>query len=254
VHLRKIIPAAFGLAALVALSAPAAAGTFTISPLRVDFADTTGTAALTIRNEDAVPVVVQTQGLAWSQEGGQDALAPSRDLLISPAVFTLPPGGSQLVRVALRRGVDPVRELTYRLTLQEVPQAASPDFNGLQVALRLSVPVFVEPRAAAAPDVSWAAARDADGKLSVTARNDGSAHARILSFSVKTADGATTVLEQPGLTYVLPGSSRQWILDDNNNTRPHTQSTASPGKAGPYRLEGTTDRGSFATELTLAAD
>ena len=118
-NLRRNISAWAGLAALLALS-PAFAGTFTISPLRVDFADATGMAVLTVRNEDATPVVVQTQGLAWSQEAGQDALAPSRDLLISPAVFTLQPGGSQLVRVALRRKVDPARELTYRVLLQEV--------------------------------------------------------------------------------------------------------------------------------------
>ena len=86
-NLRRNISAWTGLAALLALS-PAFAGTFTISPLRVDFADATGMAVLTVRNEDATPVVVQTQGLAWSQEGGQDALNPSRDLLISPAVFT----------------------------------------------------------------------------------------------------------------------------------------------------------------------
>ncbi len=249
--LRKKISAWAGLAALLALS-PAFAGTFTISPLRVDFADATGMAVLTVRNGDAKPVVVQTQGLAWSQEGGQDALTPSRDLLVSPAVFTLPAGGSQLVRVALRRNVDPARELTYRLLLQEVPQAASPDFNGLQIVLRLSVPVFVEPLAPAAPQVAWVAARGTDGKLSLSARNDGSAHARIHGFSVKTADGATTVLDQPELAYVLPGSSRHWTFDDNNNIRLNAQSTTGPGMAGPYRLEGTTDRGSFVTELQLA--
>jgi fimbrial chaperone protein len=251
VSLRKKISAWAGLAALLALS-PAYAGTFTISPLRVDFADATGTAVLTVRNGDAKPVVVQTQGLAWSQEGGQDALTPSRDLLVSPAVFTLPAGGSQLVRVALRRNVDPARELTYRLLLQEVPQEASPDFNGLQIVLRLSVPVFVEPLAPATPQIAWVAARGTDGKLSLSARNDGSAHARIHRFSVKTADGATTVLDQPELSYVLPGSSRHWTFDDNNNTRPNAQSTTGPGMAGPYRLEGTTDRGSFTTELPLA--
>lgn len=249
--LRKSISALVGLAALLALPT-AFAGTFTISPLRVDFADTTSMAVLTVRNEDAKPVVVQTQGLAWSQEGGQDALNPSRDLLISPAVFTLPAGGSQLIRVALRRSVDPARELTYRVLLQEVPQAASPDFNGLQMVLRLSVPVFVEPLAPATPQVVWSTNRSDDGKLTLSARNDGTAHLRLHRFAVKTSDGAATVLDQPELAYVLPGSSRHWTFDDNKNTRPNAQSTTSPGKAGSYRLEGTTDRGSFVTELQLA--
>jgi fimbrial chaperone protein len=249
VRLSKILPAIAGLAALCALSVPAVAGTSSISPLRVDFTETSGTAALTVRNEDATPVVVQTQGLAWSQEGGQDALNPSRDLLISPAVFTLQPGGSQLIRVALRRSVDPARELSYRLMVEEVPQAAKADFTGLRVTLKLSVPVFVAPAAPAEPQVVWNAIRAADGRFAVTARNDGAAHARIQRFAIRTADGTATVLEQPEMAYVLPGAVRQWSFDDKNNTRPNATSTTVPGKAGPYRLEGTTDRGSFETEL-----
>src|SRR5512137_1707844 len=181
----------------MALSAPAVAGSFSISPLRVDFAANSSTAALTVRNSDATEMVIQTQGLAWSQENGEDTLTPSRDLLISPAVFTLPPGGSQLIRVALRRPVDPLRELSYRLTVQEVPQQAKPDFTGLQVALKMSLPVFVAPAAAAEPQLNWTAARGADGRLSVTASNAGAAHARIHRFSITTADGGTTLGQRP---------------------------------------------------------
>lgn len=248
----KLISALTGLATLLALSAPAVAGSFSISPLRVDFTAVSGTAALTVRNDDSTAMVIQTQGLAWSQEGGQDALTPTRDLLISPAVFTLQPGGSQLIRVALRRPVDPLRELSYRLTVQEVPQQARPDFTGLQVALKMSVPVFVAPAAPAEPQVHWTAARAADGQLSVTARNDGAAHARIHRFSITTG-GGSTLGQQPVMAYVLPGAVRQWTFDDNNNSRPNATSTTVPGMAGPYRLQGTTDRGSFETELSLTA-
>lgn len=251
-NLRTFTQATCGLAALLALPPAVVAGTFTISPLRVDFNGVVSTAALTVRNEDAAAVVVQAQGALWSQAGGQEALEPSRDLLVSPAVFTLPPGGQQLVRVALRRAADPDRELAYRLTLQEVPQAAAPGFTGLQVALRLSVPVFVAPAVPAEPSVAWSLQHDADGRLVVTARNDGAAHARIHRFALKTADGAQTVFEQPSVAYVLPGASRRWTFDDNNDTR--TNAIPGAGPAGPLRLEGTTDRGAFATELTLARD
>lgn len=246
-NLRIPTQAICGLAALLALPPAVVAGTFTISPLRVDFTGTATTAALTVRNEDATAVVVQAQAARWTQDGGQDALEPSRDVLVSPAVFTLPPGGQQLVRVALRRAADPSRELAYRLTLQEVPQAAAPGFTGLQVALRLSVPMFVAPVAAAQPSVAWSLSHDADGHLAITARNDGEAHARIHRFALKTSDGAATLFEQPGLAYVLPGASRRWTFDDNNdNTRTNAIS--------PVRLEGTTDRGAFATELATAQD
>jgi fimbrial chaperone protein len=245
-------PAVLGLVALLAATS-AAAGTFSISPLRVDFADGTATAAITVRNEDASAVVVQAQGLAWSQEGGQDALNPSRDILISPAVFTLQPRGSQLVRVALRRSPDPVRELTYRVTLQEVAQSASAEFTGLQVALRLSLPVFVAPLAAAEPRLVWQLTREADGRLALSATNDGAAHARLHRFTLS-APGVDALAGQSSMAYVLPGATRRWTFDDNNNIRANGKAVAALDGAGPYRLQGTTDTGDFATELLLARD
>jgi fimbrial chaperone protein len=247
----RSLAAVAGLAALLALPS-AGAGTFTISPLRVDFTGTTGTAALTVRNEEAAAVVVQAEGLSWSQADGQDAFQPTRDLLVSPAVFTLAPGGSQLVRVALRRAPDATRELAYRMVLQEVPQAASPDFTGLQVALRLSIPVFVAPLAPSAPELAWTARTGADGRTTLTARNAGTANARLQRFALKSTDGKSTLFEQPGLAYVLPGASRQWIVDNRNeSTRANDAAAVVPGT---YRLEGNTDRGAFATGLTVAAD
>jgi fimbrial chaperone protein len=253
VPLRRITQASCGLAALLALSPAVLAGTFTIAPLRVDFTGTNATAALTVRNDDAEAVVVQAEGALWAQQDGAEALTPSRDLLVSPVVFTLPPGGQQLVRVALRREADALRELSYRLTLQEVPQAAAPGFTGLRVALRLSVPVFVAPLAPAQPDVAWSLGREPDGRMTVIARNDGAAHARVHRFALKTSDGQQTLFEQPVVAYLLPGSSRRWTIDDDG----HTGANAPSGAllmTGPFRLEGTTDRGGFATELTFPSE
>jgi fimbrial chaperone protein len=254
---RHLFLASVGLAALVAAGA-AGAGQFSISPLRLDFSAATTTAALTVRNDDASPVVVQGEGWAWSQPDGHDDLAPSRDVLVSPAVFTLPPGGSQLVRIALRRPPDAALELPYRLTLRQVPQPAAPGFTGLQVALQLSVPIFVAPGAPALSALSWTARRDNLGRLVVVAHNAGLAHARIRRFVLKDATG-TTLHEQPGLAYVLPGASRPWAFDEHNNVSPEQARANESGRNGTvpparFRLEGTTDAGDFATELTLAAD
>ena len=244
-------PGWIGAILLMTLPGSVMAGTFTISPLRVDLDDTTRTAALTVRNDEAAPVVVQADALAWSQESGQDDLAPSRDVLVSPVVFTLAPGGSQLVRVALRRQADAGRERAYRLTLQEVPQAAGANFTGLQVALRLSVPVFVAPAAPTAPQLVWSASRAASGAVTVTVHNEGGAHARLQGFAVKTGEGREAVVEQPALAYVLAGATRRWTFDDDRVRAPATPRV--PG-SGPYRLEGVTERGSFVAELTLAAE
>jgi fimbrial chaperone protein len=233
--------AAFGLS-----PAPAQAGSFSISPLRADLSAGAQTSALTLRNQEATPVVVQAEAVLWEQADGQDRLTPTRDVLVSPAVFTLPGNGSQLVRVALRRPADAQRELSYRLILTEVPQQASPDFNGLNVALRLSLPIFVAPLAATAePRLEWTAARNADGALSITTRNVGNGHARVLNFSVAPAAGSAAAIPQDVTAYVLPGQARTWTLDKNQNE------TTSGTDWNRLRVKGTTEAGDFEVETRL---
>ena len=226
---------------------PTLAGSFSISPLRVELSTQAATAALTIRNGEDAPALVQVETLLWSQSAGEDKLEPSKDLLVSPTVFTLPPRGSQLVRVALRGTADPARELSYRVILQEVPPEASPDFTGLRVALRLSIPVFVAPTTPVKPDLAWSAARDASGAFVLRADNNGAAHARVLSFTLTPESGTGAVLQDSVATYVLPGQYRTWTLQNNNKTR--DDSTAS---AARYRLKANTEQGEVVAELTPA--
>jgi fimbrial chaperone protein len=223
----------------------AIAGTFSISPLRVELSSGSQTGALTIRNQDDAPVVVQAQAMLWQQDAGQDQLTPTRDVLVSPAVFTIPGNGSQLVRVALRVAADTQRELSYRVILTEVPQQANPDFTGLNVALRLSLPVFVAPTAAARPQLDWSAVRSADGAITITASNTGNAHDRILSFSAAPATGAAAAVSHDVAAYLLPGQSRTWTLDNK------LEETASSTDWNRLRLKGTTEAGDFEVETSL---
>jgi len=151
---------------------PAHAGSFSISPVRLDLSSAARSASLTVRNEER-EALVQAQVMLWEQVDGEEKLTSTRDLLVSPAVFTLAQDGSQLVRVALRSApTDPTRELSYRLILQEVPQPANPNFSGLQIALRLSVPVFVAKPGSTGPALAWSAA-PSDNGLVITAQNSG---------------------------------------------------------------------------------
>ena len=223
------------------------AGTFSISPLRVELSASAQTGALTIRNQDAAPVVVQAEAVLWQQSDGQDQLTPTRDVLVSPAVFTVPGNGSQLIRVALRVPADAQRELSYRVILTEVPQRASPDFTGLNVALRLSLPVFVAPVAVAKPLLEWSATRGADGTISLTARNAGNAHDRILTFSAAPSTGSASAMTQDVAAYLLPGQARTWTLDNKQNE------TASSTDWNRLRVKGTSEAGDFEVETSLEA-
>jgi fimbrial chaperone protein len=233
--------AAFGLP-----SAQAIAGTFSLSPVRVDLAAQSTTGVVTIRNQEDQPVVVQAETKLWQQTSAGEQLEPTRDVLVTPAVFTIPPQGSQVVRLALRREADPRTELSYRLILTEVPQQAAPGFTGLNMALRMSLPIFVAAQAPTAPQVTWSAARSPDGTVAVTALNAGSEHTRVLDLMISPQPGNGQWLHQQGAYYVLPGQSHSWSLetDKNNNSADWRQ----------LRVKGSTEDGDFATELTLTPE
>ncbi|MFO1408768.1 MAG: molecular chaperone [Steroidobacteraceae bacterium] len=228
---------------MLAAAFPAAAGSFSVSPIRVEFAGAARTQVLTVRNEEDRPVVVQLRTLAWSQADGQDHLEATRDLLATPPLFTLPAHGQQVVRIATRRGAEPGRELDYRLLVEEVPQPAAAGFTGLQVALRLSLPVFVQPQPAVRAALAWSAAWLADGRLQLRARNDGSAHVQVLDFDVQPGGAEQPLLHSSAARYLLPGSQAEWTLE-------LPQSAA---RFAALRLHGASDQGDFSAAVSVAS-
>ncbi len=234
-------------AALGLSAAPAVAGSFSVSPVRVELSAQTQTGAVTLRNQLDSPVLIQAEVLLWEQDSGQEKLAVTQDVLVSPAVFTLPANGSQLVRVALRAPVDAGRELSYRLILTEVPPQEASGFTGLNVSLRLSLPVFVEARAPSPPRLEWSAHYDGEGKLAVTAQNTGQAHARVLQFSVAPAEGPGPAYNESTTAYILPGQARTWVLDYNKNDG------IPAGESSRLRLKGKTEAGDFEVVVSPGA-
>jgi fimbrial chaperone protein len=229
----------------LATAAPAVAGTFSIAPIRVDLEAGQLIEALTVRNESGEqPVVIQAQIFAWSQTDGQDALAETRDLIVTPAVFTVAKQAQQIVRVAVRQKVKTKRELTYRLILKEVPPATeTPAFTGLQLALRLSIPVFVAPRTRVSPLLQWHSNWLPDGSLEVTARNEGAAHAQVINFTVQAKDSSATV-RSPQFKYVLPGSEVSWRWSPSTN-----EPSLSALKRSALTLRGVSDQGNISVDL-----
>jgi fimbrial chaperone protein len=155
--------------------------------------------------------------------------------------MTIPPNEERIVRVGMRRAPDRSRELSYRLFLQEVPPPPKPGFQGLVVALRVGLPVFIAPaQGTAAPRITWKAVRTADNKLEVTALNDGTAHLQVADISVLAGDAGTTVATYSGLTYVLPDQRRQWSLP-----------LTAPLGASRIRLKAVTDAGNLDADIDL---
>ena len=228
--------------ACVALSAPAAAGTFNISPIRAQLTGTHRTAVLTLTNADDQPVVVQVQVLAWSQKDGEERLDETREMLLTPPVMQIPANTAQIVRVALRREPDPTQELSYRVIFEEVPQA-SPDLQtGLRVALRLSVPVFVAPvRGKCGPELAWESHWLPDGRLELAAINHGTGHVQVTDFDVQPA-GAREPVRGITSKYVLPGSRMSWTLAPGPDAN----------RQGTLAIRGHSDQGDFSADIAAS--
>lgn len=196
--------------------ATASAASFQVNPIRIDLSAAEPTAALTVTNNGGESVVVQVQAFAWSQQNDKDHYTPTSDILATPPIATIASGARQILRVGLRKPPDMQRELAYRIFIQEVPPAPKPGFHGLQVALRIGVPVFVAPQQGPAkPRVVWSAAPAPGGTIRVTATNSGNGHIRIDGIKLFAAGDTRPIAAQSLLSYVLPGHSHDWILKPN---------------------------------------
>ena len=198
---------------LLAAADEAAASTLSVAPIRIELSSATRTAVLTVRNQEDSPVTVQARPTAWSQPHGEEQLDDTRELLVTPPIFTIPAKGQQLLRIALTREPDPSRELDYRLVLAEVPSASPSETTGLKVALRITLPVFVAAaQGHATADLAWNHQWLTDGTLEVQAQNHGTAHIQILDFDVQSAGRPVAGLHTDNSHYLLPGTAVHWAL------------------------------------------
>ena len=189
------------------------AGSFSVSPVRISLSASAPISAITVQNGGSETVVLQLEAMAWAQQAGQDVYTPSRDILATPPIITIPAGGSQILRVGLRRVPDPQRELTYRLYLQEVPPPPKPGFTGLQVALRFGLPVFVSPVKEDTASLAWRISRARNGQHEVGLTNSGNAHVQVANFKLVRADGSELGTQHVAGS-VLPGQTVTWKAKD----------------------------------------
>jgi fimbrial chaperone protein len=226
------------LAAGLAAIGPAAAGSFGLAPIRVELSSGHTRGVLTLRNDDNEPVTVEVTSAAWSQSDGADRYGPTHDLIVTPPVFIVPAKGQQIVRVALREDAEISAERAYRVFFEEVPAEFSKTFNGLHVALRVGVPVFVAPKAKAAPALVWRAQLTPAGDVQIEARNQGSAHLQVTDFDVRFGSKLEPV-HVAGAKYILPDSTASWTLRRPTGVDPNAS----------LHLSGFSDQGEISAEI-----
>lgn len=218
----------------------AIASNLTVYPVRVLLDEHKPAGELSLQNNDQSPKVIQVELLKWTQQDGEDVYTPSRDLLVNPPVFTIQPGQSQLIRVGMNRRSKNLEELAYRLYIQEVPPPPKPGFTGLKMALRIGVPVFVNPSQTVKPDLNWKASRIDNGEIRLTVANRGNVHMELIDFQLTEPTENKVISKDSKHFYLLPGQSRELILKP-----------AFDWKGDRLNLSANTGRGPVETTLVL---
>jgi len=202
----------FFLGAALSLAAagggtPAVAGTLQVNPVLVEIGEGQRSGSVTVTNVEDVPVVIRSSVFEWRQENGEDRYIETAAMIVSPPIITIPARGTQIIRVGPRAPAS--SPASYRLIIEEVPDATPT--QGIRVALRLNLPLYIRLAAGRPGDLSWSARRAADGSWSVEARNNGPGWVRV---DARSAAAATGLAFEDGFAFgtVLPGNARRWTV------------------------------------------
>mgnify|MGYP001387704568 CR=1 FL=1 len=212
-HLSTWVGASRLCAALAAAHfslAPAFGASLEVAPTKLVI-DGKGATTLTLANRGAEPIIVQIEGFSWEQAAGEDVLKPSKDVLVSPPMARIPPGGKQTVRVMVKPGGEVGKERTYRILASELPDPVTNDPRTIRVLLQFNIPVFAGVPPKSAPQVAWDASAGPGG-LALSARNAGGAHVKFTKLELISASGKRTPVKSKGVPYVLAGATRNWTI------------------------------------------
>ena len=160
---------------------------------------------------------------------------------MNPAIVSLKPGESQVVRVALRGAPDAARETGFRMFFTEVPQAgptdAAPgDGMNIRIVKRMDVPVFVAPVAGQPRPAGELRASAGEASLRLDFGNGGTAHWRLGELEVLDSRTGES-LGKPTVVSVLPGGMRRIELPLRGREVPASVEVRADAGGQPYRAE-----------------
>ena len=210
----------------LAASAVSAKGQLQARATLIELGVDSAAGRLTLANTGDAPVAAQVRVFAWSQENGEDRLAPTNAIVLSPPIVRIAPGAEQVVRI-VREGPAPSgRDQTYRIVVDELPDKSKPNANAVSFRMRYVLPMYVRDAVAKLPTLACRIEHQVPTPA-LSCNNSGGRAAQLGATRMLDAAGHKYELT-PGLFgYVLPASVRRWPLDP-----------ASLAKLGPtLRLE-----------------
>lgn len=174
---------------------------------------------LWLENRGSTPVNLQLRVFAWDQKASADTYADQRDVVASPPFTTVAPGQRQLVRLMRVASVAAGIEKSYRIVIDEIPQAqpvspADKNSAGLKMRMRYVLPLFTYgqgivplkndgPAEAVRTTLRWSLSQQ-NNRQALCIDNTGNQHARLSTVYWANANGKGQIPQANGLLgYVL---------------------------------------------------
>lgn len=178
--------------------------------------------AITVSNQGKEAIVIQAETVSWTQSNNKNQYAPTREILVNPPLFTIPPGRSQVLRVGLRQVQNTKQEIAYRLLLREVPPAVATNEKtdeskqgNIRVLLQLSLPVYVAPPAPVRLE-QWRAEQGANGATVLQLSNNGNVHILVNELTLRNASAgadSAPIATVKANDVVFPGQTHRWEIN-----------------------------------------
>ena len=207
--IRNLIGPSLSVAIGLMTGLAAQAAQLRIEPMTVEVAAPGAAATLTLRTESTTETTLQIRVFRWSQTNGKETLEPTADVVASPPAVTMSPGKEYIARI-VRVTKRPIGgEEAYRIFVDQLPEPAQKGAQTVNLLVRYSIPAFFIEQQGASSSVKWSLTSN-QGKLLLTAQNDGHRRLRLSSVRLKDSSGATLSFGSGLLGYVLDRSVMSW--------------------------------------------
>ncbi|RUV68975.1 MAG: molecular chaperone [Mesorhizobium sp.] len=225
------------LAAVLEFTGSSEAASLRVAPVVLDLRAPTAASTIRIWNDARRPINVQVRVLRWTQQNGEDTYQTTNDVVASPPITTLRPGGENLVRI-VRTSKRPVDgEESYRLVVDELPDPSRRVAGTVVLVVRHSIPVFFATTDAPGASPSWSVQQRRGGYL-VTVRNRGSMRLKISNLAL--SSGGRAVARREGLVgYALGNSTAKWFVPATGRGRPSGGSVSISADSEAGRFDAT---------------
>jgi fimbrial chaperone protein len=212
-----------------------------VNPVRLDLYQAGVSAELHIRNEDTMPVSMDIVAMFWSQNDlGENQLAETDQILAVPPIFTIKPGGQQIVRVAFLGNPDPEAEQTFRLLITELAPVAGSQDTAVTMRLQVSLPVFVTlPGLEAEPSIELLSAEKTEHGTHVSLLNAGNAHVKLKSVEVTGSAGTLPGENKTPVgqaRYLLPGARVEFLVPGDPGVLQRVNITSERGRGWEHAV------------------